>query len=109
MTLGVALLGIALGEPMAAIPDHHGAAAIFSFWDDSLKVPVVDGVVFHLDGEPLLTRIETGAARDSPALEHAVEFQPEVVMQAARRMFLYYETKSFSRLQPRLAARFGRL
>jgi hypothetical protein len=49
-------------------------------------------MVFHLDGEPLFARNEAGAAGHRPAFHHAVEFEPEIVMQPCGGMFLDNES-----------------
>jgi hypothetical protein len=41
-----------------------------------------------MNSEPFVGRIETGAFRDRPALERAVELEPEVVMQTGRVVLL---------------------
>src|SRR5262245_26947890 len=79
---------IAVRIPLAAVPDQHSAAAVLSLRDGSLEFVVLDRVVLHLDRETLLARHEARAARHGPALHHAVELEPQVVMQPARRMLL---------------------
>ena len=41
-----------------------------------------------MDSKPFVGRIEAGAFGDRPALERAVEFEPEVVMQTGRVVLL---------------------
>src|SRR5581483_4316944 len=48
-------------------------------------------VVLDVDRKPLVMRIEARAPRYRPALHHAVEFEPEIVMQAARRVLLHHK------------------
>ena len=93
VTLGVALCRIALRSPETAIPDHDGSPAIFPFRDDPFEIAIVDGVIFDVDGKALDLRIEARPFRDSPALVNAVEFETEVVMKAARSVFLNDEAK----------------
>ena len=81
MAFGERLVWIAFGRPGAAIPDHHGAAAIFAFRDGALEGVVFDRMILDLHGKPLFAGIEARAARHRPALHHAIEFQPQVVMQ----------------------------
>ena len=88
MALGVALVRIAFGRPGAAIPDHDGAAAIFAFRDGALEGVVFDRMVLDVNGEAFLVGIEARPARHRPALHHAVEFQPQIVMQPPRGMLL---------------------
>ncbi len=54
-------------------------------------------MILDLDREPLVVRIERGAARHRPGFEDAVEFQPQIVMQAGRVMLLDYEAPLFGR------------
>ena len=88
MAFGVTFMRVAFGLPGAAIPDHHGAAAVFALRDGALERVVFDGVILDVDGEPLVVGIEARAARDGPALHDAVEFQPQVVVQPGRVMLL---------------------
>ena len=65
----IALLEAALGivaAPGAAIPQLHGAAAILAFWNRAFEVAIVERMVFDLDGEALVFRIERGAAGHRP-------------------------------------------
>src|SRR5215475_2201807 len=81
MPLRQALVRIVLWVPASAVPDHHRAAAILALRDCAFELVVLDGVVFHLYGEPLLARHQARAARYRPALHHAVELEPQIVMQ----------------------------
>ena len=60
-----ALLGI-VREPVAAIPDHHSAAAILAFRDRAFKVAIVERVILDFDREALVLRIERRTARHGP-------------------------------------------
>src|SRR3974390_3206959 len=88
MAFGQSLVRIAIRRPMAAIPDHHGAAAVFAFRDRSLEGVVVDRVIFDADGKPPFGRIEARGGGPRPALHHAIEFQPQIVMEPPRRVLL---------------------
>jgi len=79
---------IAVGKPAPTVPDHDGAPAIFALGDGAFEFVVLDGVILDMDGEPLLARDQARAAGDRPALHHAVELQPEVVVQPAGGMLL---------------------
>src|SRR5580692_5289299 len=96
-------------NPVAAIPELHRAAAVFACRNRSLEITVVERMVFHLDGEALIGRIIGGAASDRPGLENAIELEPQVVMQAPRRVLLDDETQPFRRCDRGLAARLGGL
>ncbi len=71
----------ALRRPVAAVPQLHRAAAVLALGDGALEVAVVERVVLDLHGQALVVRVERGAAGHRPGLEHAVEFEPQVVMQ----------------------------
>ena len=45
-------------------------------------------MVFHLHGEALYRRVQTGALGHSPALHHAVELEPQVVVQVTGGVLL---------------------
>src|SRR5262245_46566781 len=88
MTFLVARVRVALRIPAAAVPNHDGAAAILSPRDGSLECVVFDRMIFHVDGKALLVRNEARAAGDRPTLHHAVELEPQVVVQTPRGVFL---------------------
>ena len=88
MAFGKRLVRIAFRRPGAAIPDHHGAAAIFAFRDRALEGVVFDRMILDLHREPLLVGIEARAAGHRPALHDAVELQPQVVMQPSCSVLL---------------------
>src|SRR5262245_43996712 len=79
-----ALVRIVLGMPAPTVPDQHGAAAVLALRDRTFERVVLDRVILDLHGKPLLAGIEARTARDRPALHHAVELEPQVVVQAAR-------------------------
>src|SRR4029453_16318215 len=83
-----ALVRIVLRAPAAAVPDHHRTAAILALRDRAFELVVLDGMVFTLHGEPLPARHQAWATRYPPALHHAVEFEPQVVMQPPGGVFL---------------------
>ena len=91
-----AVVRIALGIPMAAIPDHHRAAAILPLRNGAFEAVVFDGMVLDLDGEPFLSGNEARSSRDCPALHHAIELKPQVIMQPARGMLLNDEPIALS-------------
>ena len=63
-------------------------AAILAFRDRPFEIAVVERMIFHLDGEPLVMRIERRAADHRPGFEDAVEFKTQIIMQQRRVMFL---------------------
>ena len=74
--------------PGAAVPQHHGAAAIFAFRNRAFELAVFDRVILDMHREPLVVRILARALRHRPAHQHAVPFQAEVVVQPARVVLL---------------------
>ena len=84
----IALVRIALRRPGAAVPDHHRAAAVLALRDGALEVVVFDRMILDVDGEPLVARHEARAARHRPAHHHAVELEPQVVVQPRRGVLL---------------------
>ena len=51
-------------------------------------------MIFYLDSKPLIVRIEAGATGNSPAFQHTVKLEPEIIMQARSRMFLHQITET---------------
>src|SRR5206468_2276355 len=52
--------------PRADVPDHHGAAAVFTRGDDALEARVLDRVVLDLHREPFDRGIERWPLRHRP-------------------------------------------
>ena len=57
-------------------------------------------MILDLHRQPLLARHQTGAARYRPAFHDAVEFEPQIVMQA--RAACFWMTKALPRLRATL-------
>src|SRR5262249_49147620 len=74
--------------------------------DDALEGVVLDRMVLDPHGEPLLARYQARAARHRPALHHAGELEPQVVVQARGRVLLDHEGIALATLLA--AARLGR-
>ena len=91
--------------PGAVIPQHHRAAAILALGDRALERRIGHGMVFGADREALVVGIEAGAARDRPALEHAIQLQPEIPMEARRVVLLHHE--DLAGLHRELSGRLG--
>ena len=77
--------------PGAAVPHDHVAAAVLAARDHALEVGVVERVVLDVDREVPRRGIEGQALRHRPAHEHAVDLEPEVVVQTAGAMPLHHE------------------
>lgn len=97
---------VAFGFPVTAIPKHDGASAIFALRDRAFKVTVVEGMVFDLDRQPLVGRIERWAASDGPGFEDAIKLQSQIVMEASGIMLLDDEPKAVRRPNIDVAGRF---
>src|SRR5262245_51778060 len=91
IALAVALVWVAVGLPGAALPDHHRAAAVFALRDGSLEVAVLERMILHLHGEALVGGVEAGPLGHRPALQGALELEPEVVVESAGRVLLDHE------------------
>jgi hypothetical protein len=99
-----------LRMPVAAIPQLHGATAVLSLRDRAFEIAVLEWVVLDLDRQALIGRIERRAASDRPGFEYAIEFEPQVVVESARSVFLNDESQPLRRNRPRaLPARSLRL
>ncbi len=90
--------------PTAGVPEHHRAAAVLALGDGALEVAVLDGVVLDVHGEPPDLGVEARPLGHGPADEDAVEFEPQVVVQAARGVLLDAEQAAGQALR---AAGFG--
>src|SRR4029079_5650671 len=101
------LVRIVLRRPAAAVPDHHGAAAVLVLRDGAFELIVFERMVLDVDGETLVARNEARAPRHRPAQPHAVEFEAKIVVQPSRVVLLYDVAEAL--LAAGLAARFGGL
>src|SRR5262249_54153032 len=79
-----AFVWVAFGQPVAAVPELHRAAAVLIVGDGAFEVAVVERMILDLDGEPLDRGIDRRALGHGPRLERTIELQAEVVMQARR-------------------------
>ena len=91
VTLGQAFVRIGFGLPMAAIPDHHRPAAIFTLRYRAFEFIIRDRMIFDLDSQPFFARHEARSSRHGPTFHHAVKFEPQVVVKSRGRMLLYDE------------------
>src|SRR5687767_10560467 len=80
-----------LGLVGAAIPEHHGAAAVLPLRDCALEGVVLEGMILHLHREPLHGGIRGRSLRYRPTLHHAVQLEPEIEMQAAGGVLLNHK------------------
>ena len=91
VTLRQAFVRIGFGLPMAAIPDHHRPAAIFTLRDRAFEFIIRDRMIFDLDSQPFFARHEARSSRHRPTFHHAIKFEPQVVVKSRGRMLLYDE------------------
>ena len=91
VSLGQAFVRIGFGLPMAAIPDHHRSAAIFTRRYRAFEFIVGDRMILDLDSQPFFVWHEARSSRHRPTFHHAVKFEPQVVVKSRGRMFLYDE------------------
>ena len=77
-----------LRRPHTLVPKEHLACAILLLRDHALELAILERMVFGLHGETLVGRIEARPLRHRPALQHAGELEPEVVMQPRRGVAL---------------------
>ena len=75
----------------AFVPDPHAAGAVVSGGDLAREVDVAQRVVLDVHRETVALRVVRDALRDRPGDEHAIAFEPQVPMQAARVVLLHYE------------------
>jgi hypothetical protein len=80
-----------IGRVRAGVPDLARAAAVLVRGNHALEPSVVQGVVLDVYGEPALSRVERWPFGNRPADQHAIEFEPEVIVKAARRVLVDHE------------------
>ncbi len=74
-----------------AVPEHHAAGAVVAGWDIALEIAIVDWMIFHVRGEMLHAGVERWPLGNGPGLQNAVDFQPEIVVQARSVVSLHAE------------------
>src|ERR1700753_711904 len=80
-----------LGVVGAGVPDDHLAAAVLALRYRALEAAVLQWMVFGVDRQ-VIDRGSVGQVlRHGPRHQHAVAFEPEVVMQSASVMLLDHE------------------
>ena len=67
----------------AAVPDLHGAGPVLALRDLPCEGRVLERMVFHMDGEVLLPRLERDALRHGPTGQSSVLLEAEVIVEAA--------------------------
>ena len=79
--------------PVPFVPQHHGAAAVLALRNGALEGAVVQRVVLHAHGQPLVARVVGRPLRNGPAQQRAVPFETQVVVVARRAMVLHGEAE----------------
>jgi len=92
-------------EP-AAVPDDGRPRAVAALGDHALEVGILDWVVLDVDGQAALAVADRGALGHRPAREHAVDLEPQVVVEPPRRVLVDDEQVAVGR--PAVAERLGR-
>ena len=90
--IDLAVVVIAVDMPLAAIPDHHGAGAV-TFRNHAFEIAVVERMILDLHRQMLLSRLEARPLGQRPAAQHAILFQPQIVVQPAGVMLVNHETR----------------
>jgi hypothetical protein len=82
--------------PGSAIPQHYRAAAILSFGNGALETAIIQWMVLSANRQPFIVGVQARPARDRPALQDAVDFQPEIPMQPRGIMLLHNKGIAFA-------------
>src|SRR5262249_34965293 len=84
---------IALGGPIATVPQHDRAAAILSFGNGSFEITVVQRMVLHFHSKALVAGIERWTAGYGPGFERTIELEAKIIMKPSGRVLLDYEAQ----------------
>ena len=82
---------VAVAAPHALVEHQHVAGAVVAFRDLALEAGVRQRVVLHFHREPLLACAQRWSLGHRPALQRAIDFEPEVVVARARVVQLDHE------------------
>ena len=99
--------GVVFGEVAIGprVPDDHGSGAVVPTGDVALERAIVERVVLDVHGETLDLRVVGRALGHGPRRHHAVDLEPEVVVEAAGMVLLHDERRPGAAAH--LAARLG--
>ncbi len=78
-------------HPRAPVPHDDGARTVVARGNHAFEVGILHRVVLHVRRETLVRRVVRRPLGHRPRFEHAVQLQPEVVVEVARRMLLHDE------------------
>src|SRR5918993_59739 len=106
---GLGRVGLLRRRPPPPVPDDDVPAAVLALRDHALELDVLDRVVLDVDRLPAHAGVEGGALGHGPAGQHAVDLEPEVVVQPGGPVAL--DDEAPARVRPgggRIAGRFRR-
>ena len=82
---------VSCGSQVPGVPHDDVAAAVLAARDHALEVEVLERVVLDVERRPPDRRVEGRTLRHRPADQHAVDLEPEVVVQPAGPVPLHHE------------------
>ena len=85
-----------VGLPRAGVPHDDVAAAVLAVRDDALEVDVLDRVILDVDRQAPCLRVERRAVGHSPARQHPVHLEAQVVVPAAGAVPLHDEPQGLA-------------
>src|SRR4029434_4657926 len=86
--LPVAGARVAVRLPPAAVPDHDAAGPVVPFRDHALEPSLLYRMIRDVHRQPLLAWHRLRLLGNGPALEHPVQLQTEIIVQAGGRVAL---------------------
>src|SRR5690606_28601747 len=75
----------------AAVPNDDLAGPVLLCRNDTFERRIGKRMVLSRDCHAFVPRIERWSFRHGPGFQHAVEFQPEIVVQPPRSMLLHHK------------------
>ena len=87
----------------ALVPNRHRPRAVVAGRDHSVKVFVLNRVVFRLNRKVLLLRIMREPLRHGPRFQYTFHLKPQVVMQVPRVVSMDYENRFVAAILLRLS------
>src|SRR5262249_839056 len=80
----------------AAVPQDDASGAVIPTGNGSLKVAVVQRMIFHVHGQAFNRGVKGGAVGQRPGLEDPVHFQPQVIVETSCAMSLNKKALCFA-------------
>ena len=94
VALAQPLLHVHKRLPPAFVPQHDGAAAVFALRDGALEGAVVQRMVLHAHGQPLIAGVVRRTFGNGPAQQRPVPFEAQVVVVARGQVVLHREAQA---------------